>query len=317
MDILYSLCKIMATNPLSELFDRFCSDKGTFWQSKHHYANAYHAILGPIRERVKTLVEIGIGEDTAPSVASWLRYFPYAHIYAIDIKNEAEFKERAEPGGATEKLIKHQGQFGCEYDRNMWRNSRAHLTLGVDASDTTQLERLVHLPPSFDVIIDDGSHKMRDQEATLRALWPRLNEGGIYIIEDILVGALPWSAEHATQVPSNNTRCGNECFFPQRPSEPPFMYDRYAFLKRQTTLADDSSFILDNNDWFWVLTGMHKGGGLDASLIIRKSGGDIPLEATSSSGINVIVVCATVVWSWWWRRHVLRANRRGYSPLAT
>lgn len=297
------------------LFDRFCSDKGTFWQSKHHYANAYHAILGPIRERVRTVVEIGIGEDTAPSVASWLRYFPYADIYAIDVKNDEDFRKRAEKGGATDRLVEYQAQFGCEYDRDMWRSSRAHLTLGLDASDPTQLERLVRLPASIELIIDDGSHKMRDQEATLRALWPRLQAGGIYIIEDMLVGALPWSAEHATQVPTNNTRCGSNCFFPQRPSEHPFMYDRYQTLQRQTSLADDSASILDNNDWFWVLTGVHEGGGLDASLVIRKSG-DMPVRASVSSINVLLVVCAVALWSWWWRRHVLRASRRSYSLLA-
>ena len=30
--------------------------------------------------------------------------------------------------------------------------------------------------------------------------------------------------------------------------------------------------IFRNNDWFWAVTGVHKGGGVDASLIIRKSG---------------------------------------------
>lgn len=88
-------------NELADLFDRFCSDKGTFWQSRHHYASAYHAILAPCRTQIKHVVEIGIGEDTAPSVASWLRYFPEAHIHPIDIKTPAEFAERAKSGGGT------------------------------------------------------------------------------------------------------------------------------------------------------------------------------------------------------------------------
>lgn len=35
--------------------------------SRHHYATAYHALLCPLRARVRYVVEVGIGEDTAPS----------------------------------------------------------------------------------------------------------------------------------------------------------------------------------------------------------------------------------------------------------
>ena len=38
----------------------------------------------------------------------------------------------------------------------------------------------------FDIIIDDGSHKPRDQAATFRNLWPLLAPGGRYLIEDVL-----------------------------------------------------------------------------------------------------------------------------------
>ena len=50
-------------------------------------------------------------------------------------------------------------------------------------------------------MIDDGSHRYLDQDATLHTLWPRVREGGFYVIEDVVVGALPWDAAHAKQVP--------------------------------------------------------------------------------------------------------------------
>ena len=40
------------------------------------------------------------------------------------------------------------------------------------------------------------------QEKTLQTLWPRLRAGGFYVIEDVLVGALPWDASHAKQAPA-------------------------------------------------------------------------------------------------------------------
>ena len=73
-----------ANNPLTELLDKYCSDKGTFWQSKHHYPTAYHSIFGSLRGSITSILEVGIGEDTSPSAATWIEYFPHAQIYLID-----------------------------------------------------------------------------------------------------------------------------------------------------------------------------------------------------------------------------------------
>ena len=203
-----------AQNELVELFDRYCSDKGTFWQSKHHYGSAYHSLFGSLRESVRSILEVGIGEDTAPSVAAWLEYFPHAHIYPVDIKTTKEVADRARPGGSTDRLVQHQAKFGCEvprlqpaylptrlhthahnidshicllnrtpvcttsappsslaqYEKSMWSDPRVHLTLDTDASNPEQLGR-VTIPPKLDIIIDDGSHRFLDQEATLLVLW--------------------------------------------------------------------------------------------------------------------------------------------------
>ena len=274
-----------ANNELLALLDQYCSDKGTFWQSKHHYGTAYHSLFGSIRNVVTSILEIGIGEDTAPSVSTWATYFPNANIYPIDIKTKKEVADRAKPGGAMERLIKHQAQFGCEYNRSMWDNPRVHLTLETDASVPEQLSR-VSLPSLLDIILDDGSHKYFDQQRTLHVLWERLRPGGFYIVEDMLVGALPWDARHAQQVPSKNSECGVECFFPQRLAEHPFLFDRFDHLKADQApavpLEKRTQDLLWANDWFWVVTGVHQGGGLDASLIIRKRGP--PLGSGQNSG---------------------------------
>ena len=76
-----------------------------------------------------------------------------------------------------------------------------HLTLDTDASEPAQLQRIPNLPELLDIIIDDGSHRFHDQETMLLTLWPRLRPGGFYVVEDVLVGALPWDENHAKQVP--------------------------------------------------------------------------------------------------------------------
>lgn len=37
----------------------------------------------------------------------------------------------------------------------------------------------------FDIIVDDASHVMKDQQITLAAFFPLLNPGGLYVIEDL------------------------------------------------------------------------------------------------------------------------------------
>merc|ERR1740139_1837828 len=283
-----------ANNPMTELLDKYCSDKGTFWQSKHHYPTAYHSIFGSLRGAITSILEVGIGEDTSPSAATWIEYFPRAQIYLIDIKTTTEVTNRAKPGGHTDGVAKHQAKFGCEYNRSMWSNPRVHLFLDTDASKPEQLEKLGgKLPKSLDIVIDDGSHRYLDQEETLHTLWPRLREGGFYVIEDVLVGALPWDASHAKQVPTINDNCGAECFFPQRLAEHPFMHDRFGYLKNydvggkvRTKLTERSAKLFQDNDWWWAVTGVHQGGGLDTALIIRKRGPAImPLAAAAASSL--------------------------------
>jgi len=45
--------------------------------------------------------------------------------------------------------------------------------------------RIAAIFSGFDIIIDDGSHASWHQQLTLRTLFPRLEKGGLYIIEDL------------------------------------------------------------------------------------------------------------------------------------
>ena len=96
-------------------------------------------------------------------------------------------------------------------------------------------------------------------------------------------------ARRDEQVPSKNVDCGAECFFPQRIAEHPFLFDRFGHLKGEhvpsVPLDEKTKELLRHHDWFWVVTGVHRGGGLDCSLVIRKSGPPLglmpPLSTTS------------------------------------
>lgn len=54
-----------------------------------------------------------------------------------------------------------------------------------DQADAGFLERLGLQHGPFDLIVDDGGHKMHQQITSFRHLWPRLADRGLYIVEDV------------------------------------------------------------------------------------------------------------------------------------
>ena len=65
------------------------------------------------------------------------------------------------------------------------RASTADLSFAMDQGDPASLARLARDTEPYDVIIDDGSHKMSHQVNSLRALWPAVRPGGAYVLEDL------------------------------------------------------------------------------------------------------------------------------------
>lgn len=54
-----------------------------------------------------------------------------------------------------------------------------------DQADPAFLERLGATHGPFDLIVDDGGHQMHQQITSFRHLWPRLNDRGLYVVEDV------------------------------------------------------------------------------------------------------------------------------------
>lgn len=131
----------------------------------HQYTPFYHSLFKDKRDKVKKVLEIGIGDIqimqyegyiTGASVFMWRDYFPNAEIYACDIKKSQIFQE-----------------------------DRIH-TFEVDQSQSNQLFWLIdQIGRDFDLIIDDGSHITDHQIISARALIPFVKKGGVYIIEDV------------------------------------------------------------------------------------------------------------------------------------
>ncbi len=135
------------------------SDK---WAS---YLVAYERHLAPfrngivIRESGKTrktgFIEIGVHSGGSLQVFS--RYFSgNANLYGIDINPEC----------AKLAIDDAQIRIGNQIDSDF-------------------LTEIVREMGKLDVVIDDGSHRVKDQFATFKTLWPYLSDGGVYIVEDL------------------------------------------------------------------------------------------------------------------------------------
>lgn len=101
------------------------------------------------------ILEIGV--FGGGSLELWEKYFGVGtSILGVDIAPECLEQQH---GPNTKIILGNQG------DVNFW--------------DTVLKEY-----SSFDIIIDDGSHVMRDQIVTMEKLFPHLNNNGVYICED-------------------------------------------------------------------------------------------------------------------------------------
>ena len=121
------------------------ADKGT----THNYIQEYYSkAFEPYRDTSNGVLEIGIFHGH--SINMWRKYFEQAKIYGIDIVN------------------RNSNCSGCEL-------------IYADATLETSYVNIDNL----DVIIDDGSHMAEYIFKSFDILFPKLNVGGIYAIEDI------------------------------------------------------------------------------------------------------------------------------------
>jgi len=137
----------------------FFSHKGRRVDKWRHYFPIYDRHLQFFRSRFPRVLEIGV--DHGGSLQIWRDYFGGSLGTVVGLDIDPRCKEYEEPG--IEIVIGNQ-------------------------SDVVLLKSLGY----FDVVIDDGSHNIQDQEASFEALWPFTD--GVYIIEDIH-GAYPGIAE--------------------------------------------------------------------------------------------------------------------------
>ena len=144
-------------SPIETYFDGVTSGPGV-WKWRHYF-DVYHKHLARFRGTDVHFAEIGI--YSGGSLRMWREYFgERASIIGVDIAN-ATLAYDGNPRYGSPRI-----HIGDQSDDSFWR-------------DFKQRE------PRVDVLIDDGSHLVSGQNATLTAALEHLSSGGVYICEDV------------------------------------------------------------------------------------------------------------------------------------
>ena len=120
-------------------------------RGSHHYGDLYELLFRGWRNKSLSILEIGVLDGG--SIRTWRRYFPYARITAIDVSDKVTFDD------PNIRFI-HGDAYSDEVISNLLR--------------------------SFDLMIDDGDHRVENQTIFLQRYSPLLKPGGILIIEDVI-----------------------------------------------------------------------------------------------------------------------------------
>jgi hypothetical protein len=128
--------------------------------TQHFITEVYPLYLGAKREKIETLLEIGVYKGG--SVLAMRDYFPSAKIVGMDISFDLlSWKEDLPPN-----VVLEQG----------------------DQEDKEFLKKVGDSHGPFDFIIDDGGHQFKQQKSSFDILWYYVKPGGYYFIEDVRKG---------------------------------------------------------------------------------------------------------------------------------
>lgn len=148
------------TTSLGYLYTKYGTDKGP---SFHNYNRQYEELFANIRVTPIKILEIGVLRGA--SLRAYRDYFYNADcVVGIDIKPE------------------------CKSYENVAKS------IFVEIGDATNKEFITEITKkygTFDLILDDGSHRNDDVINSFLILFPLLNNKGIYVVEDTITYKSP------------------------------------------------------------------------------------------------------------------------------
>lgn len=156
-------------NNLDTLAIKHNTDKSSLF---HNYTKIYDLIFSDYKNDPINFMEIGVLNGA--SIKMWSEYFPNAKIIGVDV------------------------------DLNCKRFETANISVEIgNQTDLTFLDTLLGKYKTIDIILDDGGHTWKQQKTTFIHLFPHLNNGGYYVIEDLSTSYLKgsvWDTNESTTV---------------------------------------------------------------------------------------------------------------------
>ena len=146
---------------LDSLFSEFNSDKGSKFEINdhvvdgHNYTPFYEKYISKYKNK-KDLKILEIGSLRGGGTASFFYYFENPEIFCADINP-------------------FQIQVFSKKIRKLYLNTQSKDSISSLCS---------YIGKEFDIIVDDGSHNIRDQIITFNGFFKKLKNDGIYVIED-------------------------------------------------------------------------------------------------------------------------------------
>ncbi len=148
---------------LDELFHHYGSDKAEIFkitnQQGHGFSNFYEKKLEKFKNKKINILEIG--SYAGSSAAAFIKYLPNSQVFCFDI-NVSNFK---------------------------FKSKNIHV-FGVDINNEKRIKKILNKIftdygfEKFDLIIDDGSHNLKDILIALKLFFKILKKESLYIIED-------------------------------------------------------------------------------------------------------------------------------------
>ena len=165
---------------LTELANKYGSDKGDKHFEAHGYTKVYEEWFAPLHDKIINILEIGVVDPSFPgaSLQMWYEYFPSASIVGADIVPCPQFD-----------------------------NDRIK-TVVMDQGSTGQIIAVAEAHGPFDIIIDDGSHNAHHQLRCFLNLYDYLTTRGQYWIEDCHVA--PFTEMLLTMKHGTKTFCNDK-----------------------------------------------------------------------------------------------------------
>ena len=139
----------------SDLAQIYASNGDSLVHKWHHYIPIYEKYFEKYRGLEVRFLEIGVSKGG--SLRMWREYLgPKAVIYGIDL------------------------------DQNCSRFNGVHGEVRIGSQDDADfLSAVVLEMGGIDIVLDDGSHFMPHVTSSIKTLFPKLNNGGTYLIEDL------------------------------------------------------------------------------------------------------------------------------------